>query len=109
MSEATVPAAAPQQAAKPPAWLQSMLYSAAEHIAAKWQPQASAIEFKPFAGTDEAATFLASVVCEPAATEFRLYVHHKASGRFVCRSMPVVMDAIDGDTWNTDLESGDRP
>lgn len=109
-AEAAITTAASRPAnGPPPAWLQSLLYAAAEHLAARWNVQAGAVEFKAFAGSDEDATFRASIVCEPAAARFSLYVHHQATGRFVCRSVPVVLDAIDPDTWNTDLESGQRP
>lgn len=109
MSAATATTPALSLDSPPPEWLQRLLYDAAEQLAGQWRPQASAVQFKPLAGVCKEGSYRASLVCEPATAEFRLYVHHKATGRFVCRSLPVVMDTIDREVWNTDFQEGERP
>jgi hypothetical protein len=88
-----------------PRWLQPLLYMAAEQLAMQWNVQASAVDFKAHAGTEEDATFRASLMFDPVATTLQIYVHHKATGRFVCRSQSVILDELDSKTWNVDLAS----
>ncbi|MFO1225959.1 hypothetical protein [Roseateles sp.] len=85
-----------------PNWLRALLCMGVEKLALSG---ATRCEFKAHAGSDEEATYIASQHFDPAGQQFTVYVHHKATARFVCRSRPVVVDDFDEDVWNTDLSS----
>jgi hypothetical protein len=95
-------------APKAPNWLSALLCMAIEKLALAGTMRC---EFKAHAGTNADSTYLASLCWDPMNQMLAVYVHHKASARFVCRSRSVVVDDIDPDTWNTDLghEAVERP
>ncbi len=92
-------ATAPQQA---PAWLHSLLYMASQRLA---MLGVQACEFKSHAGTDEEATYRASLQLDPQSTLATVYVHHVATGICVCRSVPAIVDQLDEVNWETCLHN----
>lgn len=87
---------------KPPAWLQSLLYMAAQRLA---MAGAAVCEFKAHAGPDDETTYLARLQLDPHAATAAVYVHHKATGICVCSSVPAVVDTLDETRWETDLHN----
>lgn len=92
---ATAAAAAPGG----PSHLQSLLCSAAEHLAMR---SVMRCEFCAPDGPGAEVTYIASLHLDPVQATAAVYVHHKASGRFVCRSLAAQVDEIDAATWSTD-------
>jgi len=85
-----------------PQWLQSLLYMAAERLA---MSGGAKCDFRAHAGPAVEVTYVASLQFDPVSTTAAVYVHHKATGRFVCRSVPAVVDALDESHWNTDVHN----
>lgn len=83
-----------------PAWMQALLQSAAEQLCMQGGLQC---EFLPHDGPDAQTTYVASLRFDPVNTLLAIHVHHKASGRFVCRSVPACVDEIDAGNWCTDF------
>jgi hypothetical protein len=59
-------------------------------------------EFRAHAGSAEDTTYVAFLHIHPASAMVALYVRHKHSGRFVCRSVAATVDTLDESAWNID-------
>jgi|GEM_PF-5506801 len=94
--------ATPDTQPKAPAWLQHLLYMAAQRLAMEGD---SVCEFKAHAGSAEEATYQARLLLDPHAATAAVYVHHKATGICVCSSVPAIVDALDESRWETNLSN----
>jgi len=87
-----------------PAWLAELLCVAAEHLAATGA-SAGRAAFKVHSGGPNEWTAEAFMVFDPSNASLRLYVRDANSGRVICRSKPVVLDALDDSWWAVDTFS----
>lgn len=80
-----------------PAWVAELLCTGAEHLAAAGG-SASRASFKVHPGSADEWTAEAFMSFDPSNASLRLFVRDAESGRVICRSRPVVLDALD-DSW----------
>lgn len=90
----------------PPNWVRELLYTAAEKLALA---EVTRCEFQGGCGDVLPQAFIASLRFDLVTTVVTVYVHHKASGCFVCRSHAVNVDEIDDDSWCADFKQLGSP
>lgn len=88
-------------AANAPAWVAELLSVGAEHLAAIGA-SASRASFKIHPGSANEWTAEAFLSFDPSNASLRLYVRDAESGRVICRSRAVVIDALDDSWWEAD-------
>ncbi|MEO3715809.1 hypothetical protein [Roseateles flavus] len=71
---------------------QCLLTLAARHLAMNWNPQASRVTFKAWAGPACESTFSVMLGFDAGATTLRCFVHYATDAVFACKSLPVRID-----------------